>query len=598
MWWKKKQNNKVTLLAYREGIWELLIYQFVTKLLLAVCVWGMKQLAGLLLWRAGRPAITSGDIPYLFRSWEGWTLAAIGIVVLILYISFEIHIMILMSDNILNQRKKKFLGMAWEALSKLRYYLHPMGVLVILYVSFLGPLVGSKLGISLTSTFKIPDFILSFILSKTWLKLLYYGLLAVLFCGGILYIFTFHFMVLGNRRVTLAMKESRRFVLKEKGKLLKAAGKLIVSGTLWLGAGFVIVFLILLEVAGSEQMELFWRRFVMIESVAGLGAVLALAGILFPIVFFLTMTMLYQEHVSPEIAFQVPEKKKKRKWILIPIVVGAAGITAMSVLSAVFFDEFFPKSSTVELIGHRGAGTYSSENTVESIEAAAQLKLFATEIDVQRTKDGQYILNHDNDFMRLCQDDRTPQEMTLEEIKELRIRNTGKGKNKEPQEVATLEEVLDAAKGKIRLYIELKGKTADKRMAEEVYQLVKEKEMLSQCTFICLNYPLINYLESRHPDADTGYLCFYSFGDLEEMNCDRLLLEMETATESNVEKIHEAGKKVDVWTINSGEKLQQYLLRSVDGIITDEVKEGVNTRKFLNEREDLGRVLGMLAEWF
>ena len=47
-------------------------------------------------------------------------------------------------------------------------------------------------------------------------------------------------------------------------------------------------------------------------------------------------------------------------------------------------------------IGHRGAGAYAIENTLESFQKALDLGVNAVEMDIRKTKDGELVLSHDD----------------------------------------------------------------------------------------------------------------------------------------------------------------------------------------------------------
>lgn len=109
--------------------------------------------------------------------------------------------------------------------------------------------------------------------------------------------------------------------------------------------------------------------------------------------------------------------------------------------------------------------------------------------DPETGKDRHYIINHDNDFARLTGDPRKPSEMTLEEVKKLKIRDTtGNG---QLLSVPTLEELLDHGKGKVKLFLELKGESADYYMVEDVVKAVKERDMVEDVVLISLDYDVI-----------------------------------------------------------------------------------------------------------
>ncbi len=56
------------------------------------------------------------------------------------------------------------------------------------------------------------------------------------------------------------------------------------------------------------------------------------------------------------------------------------------------------------------------------------------------------------------------------------------------------------------MFIELKGVSADKKMADDLVSMIKEREMLNDCVFISFKYDLIDYIENQFPEVGTGYL--------------------------------------------------------------------------------------------
>ena len=172
--------------------------------------------------------------------------------------------------------------------------------------------------------------------------------------------------------------------------------------------------------------------------------------------------------------------------------------------------------------------------------------------------------------------------MTLEEIKELSV---------DGQPVPTLEEALLAGKGRGVLFIELKGKTADRQMADDAVKAVKDHGMEEECVLISLSYPLIDYLETTYPEMETGYLTFASFGDTALLNCDYLALEEESATAATIDAIHARGKKALVWTANESRSQKHFLCSMADGMITDQIRQAAELADKMKERDDLQRMV-------
>lgn len=133
-----------SLRGYLGAIPGILGYQLITKLALYVCVAVMGRIGGALLWIAKRPAFTSGDLPYLMRTWQGWCLLLVGMAILILYTLFDVNAMIVISSSILHQKKVKVTEVMLEAFRAMKFFGKPRAVLVVLYIAFIAPLTGAQ----------------------------------------------------------------------------------------------------------------------------------------------------------------------------------------------------------------------------------------------------------------------------------------------------------------------------------------------------------------------------------------------------------------------------------------------------------------------
>ncbi len=100
-------------------------------------------------------------------------------------------------------------------------------------------------------------------------------------------------------------------------------------------------------------------------------------------------------------------------------------------------------------IAHRGASAYEPENTLRAFERAIAMGATMLELDVHLSRDGHLIVIHDADLSRTTNGAGRVDEMTLSRIKEF---DAGLG-----ERVPTLPEVIELARGRVQLYIELKG---------------------------------------------------------------------------------------------------------------------------------------------
>jgi glycerophosphoryl diester phosphodiesterase len=123
------------------------------------------------------------------------------------------------------------------------------------------------------------------------------------------------------------------------------------------------------------------------------------------------------------------------------------------------------------VIAHRGSWHHAPENSIASIRAAADLGCTVAEVDVRLTKDGALILMHDETTLRMTGTALLPEETTLAELRALTLKERdGLGDAKSTDHlIPTLEEALEAARGRIYLDLDLK----DRGIAPQVIACVK-----------------------------------------------------------------------------------------------------------------------------
>ena len=106
----------------------------------------------------------------------------------------------------------------------------------------------------------------------------------------------------------------------------------------------------------------------------------------------------------------------------------------------------------VSVISHRGDWRNTPENSIRAIQNCIDLGVNMVEIDIKKTKDIELILLHDKTLDRTTTGKGLPQDYTLAEIKQMRLRN-GAGVATSHQ-IPTLEEAMIVAKGKIWVNID------------------------------------------------------------------------------------------------------------------------------------------------
>lgn len=132
-----------------------------------------------------------------------------------------------------------------------------------------------------------------------------------------------------------------------------------------------------------------------------------------------------------------------------------------------------PKGKHVVVVAHRGDWRNAPENSLPAMQHCIDMGVDMVEIDLQKTKDGHIVLMHDHDVNRTSNGKGRVCDLTLEEIKALRLKN-GMGRVTTVQ-IPTIEEVFAVTKGKILINID-KGY----EYFQEVYELAREMDMVEQ----------------------------------------------------------------------------------------------------------------------
>ena len=122
-----------------------------------------------------------------------------------------------------------------------------------------------------------------------------------------------------------------------------------------------------------------------------------------------------------------------------------------------------------KLIAHRGLYNNKEgivENTIKAFNKAIE-KGYAIELDVQILKDGNLIVFHDDNLLRLTGINKRVYDSTLEYIKSVNLLNTN-------EKIPTLKEVLDTVLGKVPLVIEIKSGIFSHGIEKKLYDVLKE----------------------------------------------------------------------------------------------------------------------------
>lgn len=266
------------------------------------------------------------------------------------------------------------------------------------------------------------------------------------------------------------------------------------------------------------------------------------------------------------------------------------GCTAVAVLVGAWLLDGIQAEDTVEVVAHRGAAGKAPENTLAAIRQAIQDGADWVEIDVQETVDGEIVVIHDSDFMKLANVNTKVWDGTLKQLKEIDVGSWFDPKFSN-QRVPTLAQALEEVRGKCRLLIELKYYGHDQQLEQRVVDIVEKAGMVDDVAIMSLKYEGIQKIRELRPDWVVGLLSTTALGNLSNLDLDFLAVNMGMATSGFIRRTRAAGKQVFVWTVNDQISMSRMMSLGVDGVITDEPELA---RNVLIERSGLNSIERLL----
>ncbi|MEW1722986.1 glycerophosphodiester phosphodiesterase family protein [Streptomyces sp. NPDC093109] len=260
-----------------------------------------------------------------------------------------------------------------------------------------------------------------------------------------------------------------------------------------------------------------------------------------------------------------------------------------------------PSAITVPLvIAHRGASAYAPENTLAAVDTAAALGIDWVENDVQRTKDGELVVIHDETLRRTTDaervfPDRAPWrvgDFTAAEIARLDAGGWF-GPEWTGARVPTLGRYLRAVEAnRQNLLLEIKGPERYPGIEGDILRVLREEGWLDRAHVTrrlvvqSFGADSVRTVHTRRPDITTGFLgspavtelpAYAAFAD--QINpAHTSLTGAYVAAAHRLKGPHGKPLAVSTWTVDDAAGAVRVADMGVDGIITnrpDVVREAV-----------------------
>jgi glycerophosphoryl diester phosphodiesterase len=223
----------------------------------------------------------------------------------------------------------------------------------------------------------------------------------------------------------------------------------------------------------------------------------------------------------------------------------------------------------VRLIAHRGIARERPENTLPAFLRALELGADGVELDVQATRDGVVIVHHDE---IPCATPPSPSlagrridTLTFDELQGFSVDGAAL--------IPTLAEVLAALRGRVDVYVELKGHDIEGRVLDVIHQ----SPAPARCGVHSFDHEAIRRCRAKAPGVRGGILFDTAPGDvvaaMRHADARDVWPREDLIDAALVSAVHGAGGRVLAWTVNAPARATLLARMGVDALCTDALTE-------------------------
>lgn len=519
-------------------------------------------------------------------------LLCLGFLVL-LFIYLEFHFIIMAMFYLRVNRTISFMALLRNTILS-AFNTTPYKVLfTFFYILVLAPIGGLGYTTDLIAKVRIPQFVIDFIvqthplitisIALVYLALLYLAIRMVL---------ALPLMMLEQYSIKKAVKTSLEYT---KNKLWFYLSRyLMISVILGLFLFLLYMFLLIIQVLFDSFVPSIaqYISFVIILLLEGINyAHWILAVYLAFSVFF--DQLLKNRLLSYPVTTLTPQKATQ-KLRLENLVLGAILIVALTSLfsfNSAYLQNVLLKKPIV--ISHKGHDEYIGvENTIQSLANTIKHKPDYVEMDIQQTKDKQFVVSHDDNLNTLANINKKIYDMNLDSLKQVTLKQ-----NQYETKMSSFDDYLAYAnQHHQKLLVELKINEYTKADYVDNFLTKYAKDLIKHGHIIhTLDYDAVQKIKLLHPDLKVGYIMVYNFMGVPRSKADFYSAEYSTLSDNFVSSVHLQNKQTFAWTVNDTEIMANLMFKGVDGIISDQVDDLEATIKdYKNDNDYATKILNFI----
>ena len=533
----------------------------IIQLMLICGLWLISRIFQLALTLAGEEHLDKNNILHILTNPYSFVILNLLVLIVAFFMFIEFSILTFTIYGQLTEKQYSFRSILANAWTKTKNLAGFQTLFFIFYFLITIPTINLGVKSVLAKNLFIPKFISSEIM-KTNSGLIIWGLIMIVFAYlNLRLIFTLPLTAVGDENILDSIKRSWELTKTGKRKLvltilLFEIIYLLIAAVL---TGIITYICIYFDNDGNNPII----QTLFFSSISGIIFFLGVISKVTVITSLITVLIDHNE-ISEKLVNNLNENKKKSRLVVT--------LTTVIIVVAVLVNGFNiygnGVNKNIETIAHRGYVAKGVENSIEALEGAAEVGADYVEFDIILTKDNKFVVMHDYNLKRLAGLNKRVQDMNFDEVVGLTIKQ-GNYTSKIP----SLEEFVNKAKElNMKLVIELKPHGAEPSNYIDILIGEIKRLKLENYKFMSLNSKVMEELETKVPNLETGYVIPIQFGNFHHSNVDFIVIEDFSYRDRLVEQARKENKQVFVWTINNPALITKYLQSPADGIITDETE--------------------------
>ena len=542
----------------------------IIQLMLICGLWLISRIFQLALTLAGEEHLDKNNILHILTNPYSFVILNLLVLIVAFFMFIEFSILTFTIYGQLTEKQYSFRSILDNAWTKTKNLAGFQTLFFIFYFLITIPTINLGVKSVLAKNLFIPKFISSEIM-KTNSGLIVWGLIMIVFAYlNLRLIFTLPLTAVGDENILDSIKRSWELTKTGKRKLvltilLFEIIYLLIAAVL---TGVITYICIYFDNDGNNPII----QTLFFSSISGIIFFLGVISKVTVITSLITVLIDHNE-ISEKLVNNLNENKKKSRLVVT--------LTTVIIVVAVLMNGFNMYGNgvnkNIETIAHRGYVAKGVENSIEALEGAAEVGADYVEFDIILTKDNKFVVMHDYNLKRLAGLNKRVQDMNFDEVVGLTIKQ-GDFTSKIP----SLEEFVNKAKElNMKLVIELKPHGAEPSNYIDILIGEIKRLKLENYKFMSLNSKVMEELETKVPNLETGYVIPLQFGNFHHSNVDFFVIEDFSYRDRLVEQARKENKQVFVWTINDPALITKYLQSPADAIITDEPELVKNEKDIL-----------------